>query len=92
MEENKTMEEVQAPAKMPYEELEALAVELNNKVMSLYGELQNTNVTAAYIKLEMLFKVLKYKENFSADFIQMCISDIEEMLTPETQKAESDKE
>lgn len=76
MEESKVqMEET----KMSYEELEKIA-------HNMYVRLQQADMSNMFKRLDYLFKVAKYKDAFSEDFYNKCISEIEMIMTvPEEQ-------
>lgn len=67
--------------KMPYEELERIAAALEQRCIDLYSKLQNAQYTEAYMRLEMLFNVLKYSGSFDMEFVKQCADEITTMLT-----------
>lgn len=75
--------EVQENKKLSYEELENVA---NN----LYMKLQQADMTNMFKRLDYLFKVMKYRDAFTAEFYNKCASEIEMMISiPEVEtKAE----
>lgn len=66
--------EVQENRKLSYEELERAA---NN----LYIRLQNADMSNMFKRLDYLFKVIKYRDSFSLTFVEMCVKEIEMMIT-----------
>lgn len=78
--ENK-MEEQKAPTKVSYEQLENIAHQLSEQNRDLYNKLQEANLANTIQRLRLLFKVVKYKESFDTDFVNNCISEIQEIMT-----------
>ena len=66
--------EVQENRKLSYEELERAANDL-------YIRLQNADMSNMFKRLDYLFKVLKYRDSFSLTFVEMCVKEIEMMIT-----------
>lgn len=59
--------------KLPYEELEKLANDL-------FVKLRMADLSNLFKRLDYLFKVVKYKESFSTEFVNNSIAEIEELL------------
>lgn len=66
--------EVQENRKLSYEELERAANDL-------YIRLQNADMSNMFKRLDYLFKVIKYRDSFSLTFVEMCVKEIETMIT-----------
>lgn len=75
------MEENKEVKKLSYEELEKLANNLYAKCNELSTELQNSNMQNAFLRLDLLFKVVENKSAFSKEFVERCVSEIETMMT-----------
>lgn len=79
MEENK-MEETKKE-ELSYEELKNVAIQLQQRCAMLEKQLKGIDLGA--IRLNYLFKVVKYKEAFPVEFAEQCIKEVQEMLTIE---------
>jgi hypothetical protein len=74
--------ELKEQKKMSYEELEALA---NN----LYNRLQQVEMSNVFKRLDYLFKVVENIHSFPQEFADKCVAEIAEFMTiPETKEAE----
>ena len=81
--------ESERPEKMSYEQLENIAHQLSEQARKLYSQLQQSNMTNMFKRLDYLFKVVENGHMFKQDFLEKCIAEIEEIMTvPE----ETDKE
>lgn len=82
MEEKNTVEE--QPKKFTYEQLEQIAGNLSNQVQQLSVKLQEANMINIFKRLDYLFKVVETSSNlvFSPEFIDRCVKEIEELMTP----------
>ena len=84
-----TTKETERPEKMSYEQLEQIAHQLSEQARQLYSQLQKSNMTNMFKRLDYLFKVVENGHMFKQDFLEKCIAEIEEIMTvPE----ETDKE
>lgn len=86
MEEKKTVktkavQKEDRPEKMSYEQLENVAHQLSEQSKQLYMKLQAANMTNMFKRLDYLFKVVEYGHMFSEEFLNKCISEIEELMT-----------
>lgn len=73
------MEEKEAKqTKLTYEQLEQAALALQQRGMQLEAQINSFNYTA--MRLDYLFKVVKYSTEFSTDFIKYCTDEIEKIL------------
>lgn len=88
MEENKN--EAQ-PKKFTYEELENIATNLSTQVQQLGNRLQEANMVNIFKRLDYLFKVVENSGSFELDFVDKCINEITEIMTPPETNTE-DKE
>lgn len=75
MEDNNTTTENN---KLSYEQLEQVAIQLNQKVMQAEARLASINLTA--MRIEFLFKVLDKSQFFSFDFVNKCSAEIENLM------------
>lgn len=77
--------------KLTYEQLEQLAGNLNQQCQELYTQLQRTrNMISGLQVVEILLAVLKQGENFSEDFVALCSSKVEEIITATLSPASKD--
>ena len=84
-----TTKETERPEKMSYEQLENIAHQLSEQAKQLYMKLQAANMSNMFKRLDYLFKVVENGHMFKQDFLEKCITEIEEIMTvPE----ETDKE
>ena len=94
MEENKTktVEMKSEQKKLSYEELNDIARQLSQQNQQLYAQLQRVNMTNAFRRLDYLFKVVENGALFTPEFLDNCISEIEESLTIKEEDAEDNKD
>lgn len=69
------------PEKMSYEQLEQIAHQLSEQARKLYSQLQQSNMTNMFKRLDYLFKVVENGHMFKQDFLEKCIAEIEELMT-----------
>lgn len=69
------------PKKMSYEQLEQVAHQLSEQTRQLYNQLQQSNMTNMFKRLDYLFKVLENGSRFDKDFLDKCISEIKDIMT-----------
>lgn len=85
MEENKNInvvEEAQVePKKLSYEELEKIALNLQEQCQKLYAQNQEMQVGMMFKRLDYLFKTLKYYSLLDTNFVKACAKEIQEILT-----------
>lgn len=70
-----------ATEKMSYEQLENVAMQLQQKLMMAENNLRGINYTA--MRLTWLFKTIENKGIFPEDFVTKCVAEIQEILTIE---------
>ena len=94
MEENKTktVEMKTEKKKFSYEELNDIASQLSQQNQQLYAQLQRVNMTNAFRRLDYLFKVVENGALFTPEFLDNCISEIEESLTIREEDTEDNKD
>lgn len=90
MEENKTKEATQEVKKLTYEQLETLATQLSAQNTEFRKLLQE--ITGAQKRLDYLFKVLEYCNLFSTDFINECVSEVEQLIRIPKEETETKEE
>lgn len=73
--------EEENPKKMSYEQLEQVAHQLSEQTRQLYNQLQQSNMTNMFKRLDYLFKVLENGSRFDKDFLDKCISEIKDIMT-----------
>ena len=76
-----TTKETERPEKMSYEQLENIAHQLSEQNKQLYMKLQATNMSNMFKRLDYLFKVVENGHMFKQDFLEKCITEIEEIMT-----------
>ena len=85
--------ETERPEKMSYEQLEQVAHQLSEQARQLYSQLQKSNMTNMFKRLDYLFKVVENGHMFKQDFFEKCIAEIEELMTvPEVEKDNKEEE
>lgn len=88
-----TVKETERPEKMSYEQLEQVAHQLSEQARQLYSQLQQSNMTNMFKRLDYLFKVVENGHMFKQDFLEKCIAEIEElMIVPEETEEDSKEE
>lgn len=79
--------ETERPEKMSYEQLEQVAHQLSEQARQLYSQLQKSNMTNMFKRLDYLFKVVENGHIFKQNFFEECIAEIEELMTvPEVEE------
>lgn len=85
--------ETERPEKMSYEQLEQVAHQLSEQARQLYSQLQKSNMTNMFKRLDYLFKVVENGHIFKQDFFEKCIAEIEELMTvPEVEEDNKEEE
>lgn len=84
--------ETERPEKMSYEQLENVAHQLSEQAKQLYMKLQAANISNMFKRLDYLFKVVENGHMFKQDFLEKCITEIEEIMTVPEETEEDDKE
>ena len=91
MEENKNIN-VENPQnevkKLSYEELEKIALNLQEQCQELYSQVHELQVGMMFKRLDYLFKVLKYYSLLETNFVKKCAKEIQELLTVENNNNE----
>lgn len=87
-----TTKETERPEKMSYEQLEQVAHQLSEQARQLYSQLQQSNMTNMFKRLDYLFKVVENGHMFKQDFLEKCIAEIEELMTVPEEVEEDNKE
>lgn len=87
-----TAKETERPEKMSYEQLEQVAHQLSEQARKLYSQLQQSNMTNMFKRLDYLFKVVENGHMFKQDFLEKCIAEIEELMTVPEETEEDNKE
>ena len=81
------------PEKLSYEQLEQIAHQLSEQARKLYSQLQQSNMTNMFKRLDYLFKVVENGHMFKQDFLENCIAEIEELMTvPEVEEDNKEEE
>ena len=73
--------ETEQSQKMSYEQLEQVAHQLSEQARQLYSQLQQSNMTNMFKRLDYLFKVVENSHVFKQDFLDKCIKEIEDIMT-----------
>lgn len=85
--------ETERPEKMSYEQLEQVAHQLSEQARQLYSQLQKSNMTNMFKRLDYLFKVVENGHIFKQDFLEKCIAEVEELMTvPEVEEDNKEEE
>lgn len=85
--------ETERPEKMSYEQLEQVAHQLSEQTRQLYSQLQKSNMTNMFKRLDYLFKVVENGHIFKQNFFEKCIAEIEELMTvPEVEEDNKEEE
>ena len=85
--------ETERPEKMSYEQLENVAHQLSEQAKQLYMKLQDANMNNIFKRLDYLFKVVENGHMFKQDFLDKCITEIEELMTvPEEEPLDNNTE
>ena len=75
-----TAKEIERSEKMSYEQLENVAHQLSEQAKQLYMKLQDANMNNIFKRLDYLFKVVENGHMFKQDFLDKCITEIEELM------------
>lgn len=71
-----------AQGKLSYEDLEALANNLNGQCKAMYQRLQEAErIISNFNDVGMLLSILKESEYFDEDFIRRCVDKIQSVVT-----------
>lgn len=84
--------QMQRPEKMSYEQLENVAHQLSEQNRQLFAKVQELNMTNVFKRLDYLFKVVESGHMFKQDFLEKCITEIENLMTVSEQEEKSDTE
>lgn len=76
------MEETKEQKKLSYEELERVALQLQQRCIMAENKLRVIDMTST--RLNYLFKVMEFSEMFTEEFVDKCCTEIEELLTLDT--------
>lgn len=86
------MEEKNTKEKLSYEQLVEICNQLETKYKQLVQQYMQVQQNQIFMRLDFLFKVVENSNNFSVEFANKCVSEIENLLTiPET-NSENNKE
>lgn len=84
--------QMQKPEKMSYEQLENVAHQLSEQNRQLFAKVQELNMTNVFKRLDYLFKVVENGHMFKQNFLEKCITEIENLMTVSEQEENSDTE
>jgi hypothetical protein len=82
------MEEKKEMTKLSY--LERFAIQLQQRVRMAENKLRSIDFTS--IRLNWLFKVLENKESFDAEFVAKCTTEVQDLLTIDTEAEDTTDE
>ena len=85
-------EETEQSKKMSYEQLEQVPHQLSEQARQLYGQLQKSNLSNMFKRLDYLFKVVENSHIFKQDFLDKCINEIEDIMTVPEEPENSEEE
>lgn len=83
-------EKKEESTKLTYEQLEKIALQLQQKLAVAESKLNSIDYVS--MRLTWLFKVVDSKAMFSGDFYDKCVKEIEELLTPVEEETVSETE
>lgn len=89
---NPQAEKTAQSQKMTYEQLEQVASQLSEQARQLYSQLQKSNMTNMFKRLDYLFKVVESGHMFNQDFLDKCIKEIEDIMTVPEESENSEEE
>lgn len=72
-------EKKETKSKLTYEQLEQVAMKLQQRVMMVEDRLRAMDFVS--MRLTWLFKVVKHMEVFPTEFVDKCAKEIEDLLT-----------
>lgn len=84
--------ETEQHQKMSYEQLEQVAHQLSEQARQLYGQLQKSNLSNMFKRLDYLFKVVENGHMFKQDFLDRCVKEIEDIMTVPEEPENSEEE
>lgn len=84
--------ETEQPQKMSYEQLEQVAHQLSEQARQLYGQLQKSNLSNMFKRLDYLFKIVENGHMFKQDFLDRCVKEIEDIMTVPEEPENSEEE
>lgn len=73
--------------KFTYEQLEQIAIQMQNKAMRAEAKLMQINFAA--MRLEYLFEVLKHSTHFNETFVNACSDEIMKLLEKKEESEET---
>ncbi len=77
------------PQKLPYEQLEGIAMQLQNKLKEAAQRIQELNMSNMFKRMEFLLEIVKNPTAFTKEFASKCAQEIEDIMTiPEPQETE----
>lgn len=78
------------PKKLTYEQLNNACNQLFQQNQQLLQKIQEINAVNMFKRLDYLFKVVEFATTFKdADFVNSCIDEIKEALTPSKESEEN---
>lgn len=81
-EKSKIKKEEGSQPKLTFEELERIAVDLQNQRDQLRNQLRSAqSIIAEFNEIGMLLDILDKSEHFSEDFVSRCSKKVEEIIT-----------
>lgn len=85
MEDNKEVKE------LTYEQLKAVAERLQQDNDMLYAKLQQFGTTTIFKRLDYLFKVIENEISFDKDFVDKCVKEVVEIMTPAKEETQTEE-
>ena len=84
------------PTKLTYEQLEEAARQISQQAENIFKEnqqlkvaLQQASLSNLFKELEFRFKVLEYADMFDHSFVNDCIKNIEDTMTPKVEEVDN---
>ncbi len=85
MEDNKEVKE------LTYEQLKAVVNQLQQDNNALYNKLQQFSTTTLFKRLDYLFKVIENEISFDKEFVDKCVKEIVEIMTPVKEETQAEE-
>lgn len=79
------MEENTQKTELTYDQLNAIANQLSQQNTALRKQMEEMNYYNLFKRLDYLFKVLEFKDQFPQEFVEAVSKEIVDMITPAEQ-------
>lgn len=85
MEDNKEVKE------LTYDQLKEAVTQLQHDNDLLYARLQQFGATTIFKRLDYLFKVIENETSFEKNFVDRCVNEVVEIMTPAKEEPQTEK-